>query len=302
MKHLRKFRIFESSDNDEDTKIYPGFEYSFADIKDTLYDILDLGFKAESKEHDYWSEKFDRNLDIIDAKWAVWNLKLVADVDCQILFEWHYPNRYSNQRKYVLNNSDLEFEVLKNIADIRKRFKYVYHKIEIDDIEKTWILFITIMSEINEKDTSIAKSKKLELKTQKLISDKIDNLFIKIRNIGTPKFKSISSKNKLGENSHWSLGKISEGYICIFINTNGMTNQVKKSIEQIEDSIAVLKNWYLPEDSKIELRKFTTQDCQKLSKIHKLDQKYFEDRYLDLDGVFIEYNYEKWYNDLKNQN
>jgi hypothetical protein len=46
MNHLRNFRIFESDDDDdEDSTIYTGFEYSFNDIKEYLWDILDLGFK-----------------------------------------------------------------------------------------------------------------------------------------------------------------------------------------------------------------------------------------------------------------
>jgi hypothetical protein len=54
MKHLRNFKIFESDeDEDDDSTIYTGFEYSFNDIKDTLWDILDLGFKIKENSYCY---------------------------------------------------------------------------------------------------------------------------------------------------------------------------------------------------------------------------------------------------------
>ncbi len=302
MKYIRNFKIFESSDDDEDTQIYPGFEHSFADIKDTLYDILDLGFEIKERSHMYWSEDFNRER-LTDAKWAVWEFKLESNIECETLTK-HYSQRFSgNSQRMLLNNSNLELEVLQSVADIRARFGNVYHRLELksDYSDKGWLLFITIMNEIDSEEISKAKTRQKESQIKDKIYDKINNLSKKIRNIGTPKFQSLSKKNKLGETSWSGLGKISEGYICIFINTTEMTKQVKKSIEQVEDDIVVLKNWFLPKGSKIELRKFTTQDCQRLSKIHGEDQKYFEDRYLDLDGVFIEYNYEKWYNDLKNE-
>jgi hypothetical protein len=303
MKHLRKFIIFESSDNDdEDTEIYPGFEYSFADIKDTLYDILDLGFQIKESGHLYWSEDFNREK-LTNAKWAVWEFTLEANVECKTLTKY-YTQRYGgNSERKLLNNSNLELEVLQSVSDIRSRFGNVYHRLELKSdysSDKGWILSITIMTEIDSEEISNAKTKEKESQIKDKIYDKINNLSKKIRNIGTPKFQSLSKKNKLGETSWSGLGKISEGYICIFINTNEMTKQVKKSIEQIENVISYFSR-FLPEGSKIELRKFTKQDCQRLSKIHLSDQKYFEDRYLDLDGVFIEYNYEKWYNDLKNK-
>lgn len=304
MKHLRDFRIFESDDEDEDSIIHTGFEYSFNDIKDTLWDILDLGFKIKDNRSCYWSEDFTR-VQLTEAKWAVFELILEADVEGETLTTY-YNQRYSgNSKRMLLNNSNLELEVLQSVADIRGRFGNVYHRLELksDHSDKGWILFITIMTEIDSEEISKAKTKQKESKIKSEISTKVVNFFKKIRNIGTPKFKELSNKNKLGESSWSSLGKISEGYIVTFINTTKMTNQVRtRSFEELKNSLDSLKNWYFPTNSTVELRKITKEDCKRLATIHESTQEYMEDRYLDLDGVIATFDYKKWYDSESKNN
>jgi hypothetical protein len=310
MKHLRNFKIFESDEDDEDdegSKIYTGFEYSFNDIKDTLWDILDLGFTIKDSEPELWSENFIKE-NIIGAKWAVWQFKLEADADCKTLTKYSGRTAFGgDQKQILLNNSNLEFEVLQSIAEIRSRFGNVYHNLELknDYNGKGWILFITIMTEIDEEEISKAKKRNIKYKIESQISTKVGNFCKKIRNIGTPKFKELSNKNKLGESYWGESGRISEGYFCIFINTTKMTNQVKtKSFQEIRDSINDLKNWNLPKESIVELRKITKEDCKKLAEIAETGIKtkeYMEERYLDLDAIVIKFNYQKWYDKLENE-
>ena len=126
MKHLRDFRIFESDDedDDEDSTIHTGFEYSFNDIKDNLWDILDLGFKIKENRSCYWSEDFTR-VDLTEAKWSVFEFTLVADAECETL-ERSYSKRNWSSQRMLMNNSNLELEVLQSVADIRGRFGNVY--------------------------------------------------------------------------------------------------------------------------------------------------------------------------------
>lgn len=301
MNHLRNFKIFESDeDEDEDSTVHTGFEYSFNDIKDTLWDILDLGFKIKDHHSCYWSEDFAREK-LTDAKWAVWEFTLVADAECETLTKY-YSQRYgNNSQRMLLNNSNLEFEVLQSVADIRGRFGNVYHRLELksDYGDNGWLLFITIMTEIDNEEISKAKAREKESKIKSEISTKVGDFSKKIRNIGTPKFKELSKKNKLGESSWSGLGRISEGYICTFINTTQMTNQVKtRSFEEIKNALDSLKNWYFPTNSTVELRKITKEDCKRLAKIHESTQEYMEERYLDLDGVILTFDYKKLYNKL----
>ena len=302
MKHLRDFRIFESDDedDDEDSTIHTGFEYSFNDIKDTLWDILDLGFKIKENRSCYWSEDFTR-VDLTEAKWSVFEFTLVADAECETLTKY-YSQRYgNNSQRMLLNNSNLEFEVLQSVADIRGRFGNVYHRLELktDYGDNGWLLFITIMTEIDNEEISKAKAREKESKVKSEISTKVENFSKKIRNIGTPKFKELSKKNKLGERSWSGLGRISEGYICTFINTTQMTNQVRtRSLEELKNAVITLKNWYFPTNSTAELRKITKEDCKRLATIHGSTQEYMEDRYLDLDGVILTFDYKKLYDKL----
>jgi hypothetical protein len=75
-----------------------------------------------------------------------------------------------------------------------------------------------------------------------------------------------------------------------------MTNQVKtRSFEEIKDSLSTLKNWYFPTNSIVELRKITKEDCKRLATMHSMTQEYMEERYLDLDGVILTFDYKKWY-------
>jgi len=301
MNHLRNFRIFESDDDDdEDSTIYTGFEYSFNDIKEYLWDILDLGFKIKENRYCYWSEDFTK-VHLTEAKWAVWEFKLEADVECETLTKY-YSQRYgSNSQRMLLNNSNLELEVLKSVSDIRTRFGNVYHRLELksDYSDNGWLLFITIMTEIDNEEISKAKSREKESKIKSEISKKVENYSNSIRNIGTPKFKELSNKNKLGEFSWSSLGRVSQGYIVTFINTTQMTNQVKtRSFEELKNSIITLKNWYFPTNSTTELRKITKEDCKRLATIHDSTQEYMEDRYLDLDGVILTFDYKKLYDKL----
>ena len=300
MNYLINFKIFESDDeDDEDSTIHTGFEYSFNDIKDTLWDILDLGFKIKENRSGYWSEDFTR-VQLTEAKWAVWEFTLEADAECETL-ERPYSKRDWSSKRMLLNNSNLEFEVLQSVADIRGRFGNVYHRLELkkDYGDNGWLLFITIMTEIDNEEISKAKAREKESKVKSEISTKVQNFSKKIRNIGTPKFKELSNKNKLGESSWSGLGRVSEGYICTFINTTKMTNQVKtRSFEELKNALDSLKNWYFPKNSTVELRKITKEDCKRLATIHGSTQEYMEDRYLDLDGVIATFDYKKWYNKL----
>ena len=301
MKHLRDFRIFESDDDedDEDSTIHTGFEYSFNDIKDTLWDILDLGFKIKENRSCYWSEDFTR-VQLTEAKWAVFEFTLEADAECETL-ERSYSKRNWSSQRMLMNNSNLELEVLQSVADIRGRFGNVYHRLELkkDYGDNGWLLFITIMTEIDNGEISKAKAREKESKIKSEISTKVGNFSKKIRNIGTPKFKELSSKNKLGESSWSGLGRISEGYIVTFINTTQMTNQVRtRSFEELKNTLDSLKSWYFPKNSTVELRKITKEDCKRLATIHGSTQEYMEDRYLDLDGVITTYDYQKWFNEL----
>ena len=300
MNHLRNFRIFESDDDDdEDSTIYTGFEYSFNDIKEYLWDILDLGFKITDNRYCYWSEDFTR-VQLTEAKWAVWEFTLEADAECQTLAKSYSQRNWSSQRM-LLNNSNLELGVLKSVADIRARFGNVYHRLELksDYSDNGWLLFITIMTEIDNEEISKAKAREKEYKIKSEISTFVEKFSKSIRNIGTPKFKELSKKNKLGESSWSGLGRISEGYICTFINTTQMTNQVKsRSFEELKDAVITLKNWYFPTNSTAELRKITKEDCKRLATIHGSTQEYMEDRYLDLDGVILTFDYKKLYDKL----
>ena len=301
MKHLRDFRIFESDDedDDEDSTIHTGFEYSFNDIKEYLWDILDSGFKIKDNRSCYWSEDFNR-VQLTEAKWAVFEFTLEADAECETL-ERSYSKRNWSSQRMLMNNSNLEFEVLKSVADIRGRFGNVYHRLELktDYGDNGWLLFITIMTEIDNEEISKAKAREKEYKVKSEISTKVENFSKKIRNIGTPKFKELSNKNKLGESSWSSLGRVSEGYICTFINTTQMTNQVRtRSFEELKNSIITFKSWYFPKNSTAELRKITKEDCKRLATIHDSTQEYMEDRYLDLDGVILTFDYKELYDKL----
>jgi hypothetical protein len=155
------------------------------------------------------------------------------------------------------------------------------------------------MTEIDNEEISKAKSREKESKIKSEISTKVEKFSKSIRNIGTPKFKELSKKNKLGESSWSGLGRISEGYICTFINTTQMTNQVKsRSFEELKDAVITLKNWYFPTNSTAELRKITKEDCKRLATIHDSTQEYMEDRYLDLDGVILTFDYKELYDKL----
>ena len=204
MKHLRDFRIFESDeDEDEDSMIHTGFEYSFNDIKDTLWDILDLGFKITKRGYDLWSEEFQRHQKLTDAKWAVWELTLEADADCETIVKYLSSRYGSGDRRILLNDSNLELDVLQSIVDMRARFQKVYHHLELkgDYGDNGWLLNITIMSEIDSEEISKAKVREKDSEIKSTISTQVSNFFNRIRKIGTNKFQTLSRKNKLGESS-----------------------------------------------------------------------------------------------------
>ena len=81
-----------------------------------------------------------------------------------------------------------------------------------------------------------------------------------------------------------------------------MTKQVKsKSFEELQDSIDTIKNWYFPIGTIVELRKITKEDCKKLSELHNTTIQQMEERYLDLDAVFVKYDYKKWYTQVSKE-
>jgi hypothetical protein len=285
---------FESTTN---TDIIIGHLYSEDDIKDRLYHFIDMGFNLKLITFNYLDEKKSKVAEIISAVYSC--------VDICLEKKSKQPYTIAARREY-LNNKDVYLTTFDNdlnseISTICSTFNNCLYNI---DVEKDNITIRFAI--INEIDRGVISSEKLKEKEKK-IRDGI-SIFLslnrkRIVDRTTKKFTEEVFKNLVGESFYQSyFGNAKNGYVFLPLNTTKLSKQVlNRNIPVVEE---IIKNnkIYIKYLKKSEIRTITEDDLNKVAELYSDRQedrkKALKDRYFGLQGIFIEFDYDKWYKEL----
>jgi len=311
MKHINTYKLFESSDDEDyDELVSKGFKYSNNFIKDRLYYLTDEGFIYNDDKKQYFEDENGyqnsphQYVNLTDAKKAIVEFSLSMSINKEDTEYRHVKKEsYGRDTKvlYFIKYDNTVETIMESIASFSEHFEDCKYNLTLTS--GVWVVRFIISSVVGD-DT------RLEAYNKKRREDSIDSIDNSLRRYrdrihgGTPAFDKTAFKNKLGEGVWGYLGREEQGFLIIPINTEGIRKQVlNKNISRIEYMVNSTHH-YLSELHSCELREITKDDLERLMKINKgYDKKgleYFTDRYLGLQGVIIDFDYNVWLaNELK---
>jgi hypothetical protein len=301
MKHINTYKLFESDEEDYDELVSKGFKYSNNFIKDRLNYLTDEGFIYNDDKKEYLvgengekgSSTWGRNrITLSEAHKAIVEFSLTMRINKE---DTEYRRNGSNGVLYFIKYDNTMENIMEAIASFSDHFEDCKYNLTLTS--GTWDVRFIISSDIsgNIRDESYKEERRDG--AIESMENTLRNYKEQIRN-GTPAFNRTAYKNKVGESVWGYLGSEEEGLIIIPINTEGIRKQVlNQNMSRIE-SIVNRGSRFIGELNSCELREITKDDLERLVKINKDYNKrgleYFTDRYLGLQGVIIDFDYDKW--------
>ena len=312
MKHITKWKLFESQDDeqDEDLIIKKGFKHSVADIEDNLLEITDIGFKIKDGIQQYYVNYDGGN-------WSLHNNKVYLSEANKSVIKFHLTKKIEDENKvypikstwkdidlFCTNDYKFNSQIQSGINSFCRHFGgNCYYSLNID--KDYYTIAFLIIDDIDKSLISEEKEKEKIQKAHNNISDSLRKFNRKVKGDVTKSFYEKAFKNLLGESMSWDFfGGAKSGFIIISFNLKDCTKSVlNTNIPKIKNRLDNI-NWDIPSDfvKSSEFRKLTIKDLQKLSKFYNKDLKYFTERYSDMDAIVIEFNYKKWFNKLLKNN
>jgi len=317
VKYLKKYKLFESDEDDDVDKndIVPsGFKYSWNDVEDILLYLTDNGFKIDNHEAYYANKKGEKITDyattrslrgdnkIEDIKWGIYDIQLSKKTDSKKIRKKVRSNYISSNNQYVYLDSDIESitDIYNEISSICNHFDKAYQNLEVGSDSYS----ISLMLATSISDEFITSSTNKHIENEK--SSSIDRFFSEksseVLQFGqkftkwsssskySKRFKDLAFKNKLGEYSWNFKGSLKDGFLVHFINDTSLTTSVKNT-----NYPKLSTKDYNDYGIKVNFRKVTDDDLEKLAKIHNVDISYVKDRYEGIMGIFFEFDYNKLY-------
>lgn len=300
MRHINTYKLFESDEEEDyDELVQRGFQYSNNYIKDRLHYLTDEDFIYNDDKNQYLLNKDGRKdyrMGIREAHTAIVEFSLSKSVEHEDVRDVK-SSSYSNRTERVFFNTynDDILHMMEAIASFTEHFEDC--KYNLEQTSSGYTLRFIITSIVSEDVRTKANTEHIDRKAVRDIVERLDRYYSSIRS-GTPSFEKVASTNKDGS-SMWSyLGSRENGYIMIPINTEGIRKQVlNKNMVRIK-SIVDGSRIYIRELNSAELKEITSEDLVKLMEsspdYKKKGLKYFEDKYLGLQAVILDFDYDKW--------
>lgn len=281
MKNIKQFINFINESLYEEKENYLDL------INDRLLDLEDLNFKVKEITNYY--------LDINNKATRV--LKDYKKIKFDIILEKSIESYSIDASNYYKSNPDISIAFIA-IDNFCNSFNECYFD-QYFSKEKFRISFFVIFDlskDSLKNEIKIQKKKKAEEST----NDYVNKFYKLVYESLTSKFEANAKKNLLGETNYSIIGVIKEGFLFRPLNMNVLSKGV------INTNISKINYWinsFTSTDStqfKPELRKVTIQDLEKTrndmikhnySSVPNLE--YFTERYLDIDALFLNFNYKK---------
>lgn len=313
MKHLKKYKLFESDKEDEDDIVPEGFEYSWNDIYESLLYLTDIGFEIdENSQKRYLADEQGNKVkggyyegeyksDIEKAKNAIYEIKLFKKKETGRLEKVVNtgPNNRNNYRNYYLD-SDIDglLGIYEEIASFCSRFDKAYHNLSIE--KDGYYVWLVASSDVTGDFIQSKIDKELNDKVKDKLSNQVYNLFNRFSSdnkLYTKKFREEFFGRRFSE--------IKNGiYIRVF-NWNSVTKGVyntnsevfDKAIKSILSDFNDTGTWGLGQYGyKAEFRELKEEDITGLENTHEIEAV---KEYIGTKSIIVKFDYNKVFDMIK---
>jgi hypothetical protein len=302
MKNLLSFKLFESSND----YVENGFKFSELYIRDRLYYLTDIGFVLDNDNIDsLYIDSNGNKAKLVDATSSVYFLKLIKKIGYKLKYrsvETGYSYPETTNIYYYLNDTDSLIEIAETISSFSAHFEDIHHNItyKSSSIEISFYIYSEIPSDIKQSE----KLSIIESKARDMIDESISKFHRKFSDTKTgltKKFKEESNRNKLRESSYGFIG--GNNFKIKIFNTEGLSKSVINTNFSKIENIVDISHWNIPNKfGKVDFRKINEEDIKKLYKSidnDRLTINYLSDRYLGLQAVILDIDYDSWLEHFK---
>ena len=249
MKHIKRFKIFEDVEDDENAKVPEGFEYSWNDIYESLLYLTDIGFEIDEKSQkryladekgrevkgeyssDYYNREYKSNIEL--AKNAIYEIKLFKKKESNKIHKEVSTGGYSSRTNHYYLDSDVEelLKIYEEIASFCNHFDKAYHNLTIE--HNGYSVWLVASSDV----TGDFINKKLDDELNNKVNSKINGQV-------WDTFRRLSSSNKFFTKKfresffNGTLGSIKGGVAIYLFDWNSVTKGVyNTNSDQLDNAI-----------------------------------------------------------------
>ena len=316
MKHLKKYKLFESDKEDEDDIVPEGFEYSWNDIYESLLYLTDIGFEIDENSQkryladekgnpikggygsDYYNREYKSNIEL--AKNAIYEIKLFKKKESNKIHKEVSTGGYSNITNHYYLDSDVEelLRIYEEIASFCNHFDKAYHNLTIEN--NGYSVWLVASSDVTGDF--------IQSKIDKELNDKVES---KISKQVTDNFTRFSSDNKFYTKKFREeffgrrFSEIKNGiYIRVF-NWNSVNKGVYNTNSEVfdKDIKSVLSDfndtgtWTLGQYGyKAEFRELKEEDITGLENTHEIEAV---KEYIGTKSIIVKFDYNKVFDMIK---
>ena len=318
MKHLRPYKIFEDSEEEDENAIVPeGFKYSWNDIYESLLYLTDIGFKIDEKserryladengheikgERGGWTTNYEYKSNVEKAKNAIYEIRLSKKKESNRLHKYislgGYPSREVNY--YLDSDVDGLLGIYEEIASFCARFDKAYHNLTIEkDGYSVWLVASSdVTGDFINKRLDDELNKKVKSKLEKQVLSNFDRLSYSNK-FYTKKFR----EDFFGG----SLSELEKGIFIKLFNWNSVTKGVYNTNSETFDKAirSILSNFndkdaysYGKYGYKAEFRELKEEDLVGLTDREIERGK----KYLGTKAIIVKYDYNKVFDNIKKE-
>ena len=316
MKHIKRFKIFEDVEDDENAEVPEGFQYSWNDIYESLLYLTDIGFEIDEKSQqryladekgnevkggyssDYYNREWKSNIEL--AKNAIYEIRLSKKKESGRLEKYiKVGSSWSNTHISCYLDSDIDglLAIYEEIASFCARFDKAYHNLTIEsDGYSVWLV---ASSDVTGDFITKKLDDELNYKVESAISSQVTDNFTRFSS-GSKFYTKKFREDFFGRR----LYSIENGIFIKTFNWNSVTKGVyntnsetfDSAVERVINNFNGKESWNLGKYGyKAEFRELKESD------LVGLDTKDTErgKEYIGKKSIIVKFDYQKVFDLIK---
>jgi hypothetical protein len=316
MKHLRPYKIFEDSEEEDENALIPeGFKYSWNDIYESILYLTDIGFKIDEEsakryladekgkvikgeyEGGYgYNREYKSNID--KAKNAIYEIRLFKKKEGGKLYKnvslGGYPSKELNY--YLDSDIDGLLAIYEEIASFCARFDKAYHNLTIE--HNGYSIWLVASSDVTEDFIGKKLNDELNDKVASKLSSGIYNTFDRLFN------RSYTKKFREDFMRAGTLGELQKGTYIKLFNWNSITKGVyNTNSTQFDSNIKGILNEFNNTGEynlgrygyKAEFRELKEEDIVGVREQEKAN------KYLGTKAIIVKFDYNKVFDNIRKE-